>query len=774
MNKIIFLFVLLFININILSADNLTGTITGKVTDEKNNPLEMVYVTLVEQSKSVYTDLDGKFTFTDMPQGNYHLTFSRTGYISKTEEIKLNSVQLAINTILIASLIETTTIDVTSSFDAQDISQSTFSISTLNSRGLIREREQTLSATISKFPGINTISTGIGIGKPVIRGLTSNSVLIIHDGVKHESQQWGDEHSPEISLYDIDRIEILRGPASLIYGSEGIGGVVNIISKPLLFSGSTDKITNYGNIDLSNATVNKEYTGNIMYGIGIKNAGLKGHFGFRNSGNITTPDGSFLVKTLLPNVSDTIQGGTLSNSATKELEGGATFGFSGNFGYVEAGFETFDRKIQMHDPDPLATGNQKLDTKQFELKGNFSLSKVFNLEPIISYQMHSRKEFESSEDLDNNIAFLDWNLKSFQADIRLHNNIKELLSGTVGISVGNMDNKSLGIEKLIPNYNSTSLGIYVSEKYNIEKFTLSGGLRFDSKFLNIKHTVMETNSSGYPSKEIFPDDLRFNAFSGSVGFVYRPYKMFDIFTNMGRGWRAPSEFELYVDGEHEGTNRIERGLKTLNPDNTPPPESSINIDLGVRMRLNNFNLEISVFNNIINDFIYPSPTGVIDSSSNLQIYNIQQDKSTFRGIEYSLQFQPLKFLIISLNGDYVFTNNDATDNPLPFTPPMKNIIEVKLQNESIGLLKNPYISASCRITSSQYNVDPLETTTSGYTLLNMSAGFDITFSKMIASIDLVANNLFDTKYVDHLSRYKTYALNPGRNFSLKLTVPFQF
>jgi iron complex outermembrane receptor protein len=773
MRKIIFLCALIFININVMHAENYSNKISGKVTDENLNPIEMVYVTLIENKQSVYTDSLGNYTFDNLAKGVYHLTFSRTGYISKAETVKLDSDIVNFNLILTASLIETSTIDVTSSFEAQDVSQSVFSISTLNSRAFIKEREQTLSATISKFPGVNTISTGIGIGKPVIRGLTSNSVIVVHDGVKQESQQWGDEHSPEVSLYDIDRIEILRGPASLIYGADGIGGVINIISSPLLYSEESGKMINYGTFDLSNATVNSEYSGNFIYGMGFKDIGFKGHIGFRNSGNIRTPDGELIVRTLTPGVNDTIRGGVLSNSATKEIEGGFNFGYNGKFGNIEAGFENFGRKIQMHDPDPLSTANQRLDTKQLELKGDFLLSRLIKLESVISYQIHSRKEFESSEDLENNAANLYWYLGTFSTDLMLHNNLKDIISGTIGVSIVNMNNKSQGKEKLIPNYNSTSFGVYALEKYNYKNLTLSGGLRYDTKLLNIKSTIIENDAQGNPEKVINPDDLTFNAISGSFGIVYRPDHRIDIFSNIGRGWRAPSEFELYVDGEHEGTNRIEKGLKTLNPDGTVSPESSLNIDLGIRLKLSSFNMEISLFNNIIDNFIYPSPTGIIDSISNLQIYDIKQDKSTFRGIEYSLQFQPVKFLLVSLSGDYVFTKNNATDNPLPFTPPMKNIIEIKFQKENIFELQNPYISASCRITSPQYDVDPLETVTDGYTLFNMSAGFDIAFSKMIASVDITGNNLFNVRYVDHLSRYKTYALNPGRNISLKLTIPFR-
>jgi iron complex outermembrane receptor protein len=250
--------------------------------------------------------------------------------------------------------------------------------------------------------------------------------------------------------------------------------------------------------------------------------------------------------------------------------------------------------------------------------------------------------------------------------------------------------------------------------------------------------------------------------------------MLDIFANVGRGWRSPSEFELYVDGVHEGTNRVERGIITQNADALPKPESSLNIDLGVRARLKNIDAEVSLFSNTVNDFIYPSPTNEIDSASSLPVFNVKQDKSTFRGLEYSVQFQPVNYMLLSLNGDFVLTNNLANNSPLPFTPPMKNIFQIKLQQQQIGILYNPYFKFSVKIVSGQDKVDPLETTTDGYTLFNAGFGMDFVFSKTIASIDFNVDNLADTKYVDHLSRYKSFAMNPGRSFNLRLTVPFQF
>jgi len=768
------LILIIFFSSQIIFADEMYS-IKGTVTDSETNiGVQFASLNIEELSVSTMTDVKGNFEFTNIPQGIYHIIISRTGYKTNTAITDLKENLNALSFKLQKSLIETPTIDVTSSFTPIDISNSTYSLSAISERELTKQRGQVLANTIENIPGLNNISTGVAIGKPVIRGLTSLGVIIVHDGVKHESQQWGDEHAPEVSLYDIDRIEILRGPASLVYGSDAIGGVVNIISKPLQFSTKKNGIF-YGDIDLGGYSVNDQKTGNLTLGYGLSNWGIKGHLGYRSNNNTKTPDGAFAVNTLDPDVKDTILGGRLSNSGATELETGASFGVTGDYGHIDAGFEMFDRDIQMHDFDPLATANQRIRTKQFELSGAFNLSKNLILEPILSYQLHSRKEFESSEDKDLDLAVLNLDLKNFQGDLRLQHVLSKDISGTVGASFTSTKNQTLGFEKLIPNYNSSSFGFYLSEQMQKKYFTVSLGGRFDSKSLNTEYTVFETDTAGEPSKVITPRTLTFDAFTGSLGLVTHPVENIDLFANIGRGWRAPSEFELYVDGEHEGTGRIERGLVTLDSTSNPKPESSWNIDLGLRANFKNISASFSFFNNTINNFIYPSPTGELDSAAMLPVYDIKQNKGLFWGFEYTVLLQPLDFLLLSLNGDYVTAKNDATGNYLPFIPPAKNIIEMKLQEKQLGKsIYNPYVSFSTKIVSAQNNVDPLETPTDGYVLLKAGLGFDFVLSKSIASVDFSVDNLADTKYVDHLSRFKSFAMNPGRSFNLKLSMPFSF
>jgi iron complex outermembrane recepter protein len=766
---IVILFI--FTSNELFSQLSFYGTLKGEVTDSKGNPLEYVNVTLRDMNLAVLTGESGDFVFLRVPDGNHLLDFKRNGYETKSININVTSGDTVLKVSLEESLIETGVIDVTSSFNAVDVSKSTFSITELAGRNLTRSRSQNLAETIQNIPGVNNISTGSGIGKPVIRGLSSQSVLIVHDGVKQESQQWGDEHGQEISLFDLERIEILRGPASLIYGSDGIGGVVNVISKPVELSYKNTPLF-YGNAVFGGFSVDRQIFGNLTLGAGFKNFGIKGHFGYRKSGDITTPDGTFLVNTV--DGEKIINGGKLFNSGSNEISGGVNFGTGGKYGIINFGFETISREIQIHeDPqeDSLATPNQKISSTQFSADGSFNLGNKLIIEPVLSYQFQSRKEFESAEDKSLNREALFLKLGTLDASVKLHHEIIKRLDGTIGVSFNHQKNETLAEEKLIPNYSAYVYGVYLLEKYSLDNFSFSAGVRFDSKKLNTEQTVFESDSNGLVTKEVLSQQINFNALSGSVGLVFSPIESVSIYANLGRGWRPPSEFELFVDGVHEGTGRYERGILTNNPNAAPRSESSLNLDAGLRLNYKKVNIQVSFFHNTVENFIYPAPAG--DTIDGHPVFDIVQDRSNFYGYEYSLQYQPVKWLMVSLNGDFVHTKNTASNNPLPFTPPMKNIFEAKFQKSAIGKLLNPYIRLGAKIVSAQNSVDPLESTTRGYTLLSGGLGFDFEFAKSIASVDFSMDNIGDIKYTDHLSRYKGYALNPGRSFNIQITIPFR-
>ena len=773
MKSLRLLFLILISLISVKSYSQ-TSSLSGTLYTVEEKTIPYANLTLQELSIQTTSDAKGKYSFVSVPFGDYHITITRDGYTNKTISISLITKEVKYDIVMIKSLFETPTIDVTGSFTPVDISNTTFSVTSISARTLSKIRGENIASTIQNIPGINNFSTGNSIGKPVIRGLTSQSVLVVQDGVKHESQQWGDEHAPEISLFDLDRIEILRGPASLMYGADGIGGVINIISKPIMFSSKNKHVT-YGNLDLNGYSMNSEGAGNLMLGIGKQNFGMKGFAGYRKGGNIKTPDGEIIINT--PSGENIIQGGKLYNSNNQEFEGGAKLGYKGKFGIINAEYLNFNRELQLHNnpaEDPYASPNQKLVTNHYEVSGIFYINEKLQLEPVLSYETHSRKEFESIETKNFNIPSLDLFLKTLISDLKLNHYLSKEISGSVGLSFDVQNNQTLGTEKLIPNYSANNFGIYVMEKMEKKYFTVSLGGRFDTKTENIKETVFETDEYGNPLKVIPTNNFNFNSFSGSAGLVYKPVSSLDIFSNIGSGWRPPSEFDLYADGVHEGTGRFDVGLITQDLSAIPDPERSLNLDLGARIRTEYVNAELSFFSNKVNNFIYPAPTGEIDSSSSLPVYNINQASSSFIGYEYNIQIQPINWAIISFLGDFVKTKNKATSEPLPFTPPAKNIISLKFQRGNLGSVYNPYINFTTKIVSSEDEVYPLEVPTEGYTLLSAGLGFDIVLSKAIASVDFNVSNLGNLKYTDPMSRFRYYAMAPGRSYNLKFTIPFQF
>jgi iron complex outermembrane receptor protein len=747
----------------------------GKVSDEHGSPLEYANVTLQQLNMTSVTGAGGYYEFANIPAGKYLVTAKRTGYQTKSFYVELLNQDVELDFVLTETLIETPEIEVTASFKPSKIEEVPVSVTSLEGKSLIKEKSQTLARTIADVPGVSNLSTGNSVGKPVIRGLTSNAVIIVKDGVKQESQQWGDEHGSEIDLADVERIEILRGPSSLLYGADGIGGVINIVSKSLLFGNK--KPVYYGELNTGGFSVNRLLSGGLRLGAGLRNFGVSGHLELLRSGNVRTPEGTFVVQT--PEGERTISGGELSNSASDEIRGGLRLGFNGNFGTANASVEGSLKHLQIHeDPvqEPGATPNQRVLDGQFQINGIFNLNKNLKLEPVFSYSLNSRKEFESAEQRDVNNPSIDLGLGTYEAATTIHHEFKDNVSGSTGAMFVFQRNRTLGEEKLIPNYNSLAFGIYHLQRYKVGKFTFSAGLRFDRKQEVIKHTVFDSG------KVVNDQTLSFNAFSGSIGGSFSPIEPINLFANLGSGWRPPSEVELFVDGVHEGTGRYEVGIRTTNPGVKVNPEQSINLDAGVRLNYKIFAAEITVFHNLLNNFIYPARTGryfiqidpeTQDTTAILPVFQISQARSVFLGYEYRVQIQALRWLTFSVSGDYVRTRNDATGSPLPFTPSAKNIVELRLQGRKLGRVNNPYLSFKAKFVSPQNRVDLLEAKTNGYTLLTAGAGAEFLIGKSIVSADFSVDNLLDTKYVDHLSRYRYYALNPGRSFNLKISMPFQ-
>jgi iron complex outermembrane receptor protein len=269
-----------------------------------------------------------------------------------------------------------------------------------------------------------------------------------------------------------------------------------------------------------------------------------------------------------------------------------------------------------------------------------------------------------------------------------------------------------------------------------------------------------------PDLNVEAQTRNYSSVTGSLGLVYRASEPLAFTINVGKGWRAPSAFELFVDGVHEGTVQYLIGDRTLKN------EQSLNVDLSARYATNRVQTELTFFQNRIANYIFASPTGDVDSASGFQKYLLKQADATLLGIELSLQAQVTEWLILSGGFDYLRGTNDQNEKPLPLTPSNRFKAGAKLTVGSMGSILNPYVSVNVKTISSQKRVEEFETPTAGYTLFDIGAGGEIAIGSSRANVDVSVENLFDKAYRDHLNRFKAYALNPGRNIALKVSVPF--
>ena len=590
---------------------------------------------------------------------------------------------------------------------------------------------------ISHQPGVSQLTTGGSISKPIIRGLGYNRVVVMSDGVRQEGQQWGDEHGVEVDGNSVNSVEILKGPASLMYGSDAMAGVVILHQQPTLAEGEMK------------ANVTSEYqTNNGLFAYHLQMAGNQKGFVW---------DASFSDK--MAHAYKNKYDGYVPGSQFRERAGRLMLGVNKGWGHSRLTWTAYhltpgivegerDAQTGELEHEDGWTGHQYSKSLPFQQVKHYKLvwDNSLNLssgylKALIGYQQNRRQEFEESMD-DYELYF---KLHTLTYDLRYVTN--EFDGWKLSTGIGGMYQKSgnEGEEYLIPDYRLFDFGLYATATKQLgDRWTLNGGVRYDHRHLH-----------GYELME--DDELRFTDFSrhfngltGSIGAVLNVSDNLNLKMNIARGFRTPNMSELASNGVHEGSVRYELGNQQLKS------EYSLQADLGLDFTSRYVSAQLALFANRINNYIFT--------------HRVAEEKE--EGYKY-----------------------------LPFTPAPKWSSELKweLSHHSHptiahhhttdaahrSLLNNLYVAAGldCFLKQSHiYGADDTETETPGYALLSLSAGTDLQLhGKKVAEFYFTADNLLDKAYQNHLSRLK-YAdenavtgrrgvYNMGRNITFKVVIP---
>jgi iron complex outermembrane receptor protein len=713
------------------------AAVIGQVTDSAGAPIASARVALVELNRATTTDDSGRYRLSDVPTGTWSLSVSQIGFKPVVRRLTVGEGDVTVNVSLTRTRIELPSIQVTASPIATTSLTSPQPLGVLTEGDLQLAPAQSLGQTLEHLPGLRNLSTGNGIGKPVIRGLTSNRVLVLENGSRVESQQWGDEHGPNVDASDAERVEVIRGPQSVLYGSDALGGVVNVITRPL-----PEALERPAFVDAS-AVAGFSSNGSAPEG-SLALEGASGGFGWRlggmgrTSGDVRTPAGD------------------LSNSGAGNYNLRGAAGWHAGWGTITGDLAWRDEKVEIHeDPaeEPGATPFQRIGDLRARGTVNLALGSS-RVDVIGGWQQNRRREFEEAG---TDEVALGLTSRTGTLETHFHHAPLGPLVGTLGLSLTRSEVSTFGEELLVPESRDLALGLFVFEQTELGRWTLTAGARFDARTLEV---------SAEPGLGTPDDERDWTALTGSLGLLYRVSEPMAVVLNLGRGYRAPSAFELYANGVHEGTVRFERGDPTLEE------EISFNADLALRLQAGAVSAEAGVFHNRIADYIFPDPTGLVDPASGLQIYDYVQGDSRLVGVEVSADVHPSAWLHLRAGADYTEGDNLDTDQPLPFVAPFRAQLTGRADLPDRGALLDPYVWLGGEANSRQTRLDPDDFAPAGYGLLNAGLGFRLGVGTTPLQVDVVARNLLDHRYRSFLSRYKAYADDPGRNVTIRVRAGF--
>jgi iron complex outermembrane receptor protein len=736
---------LALVTANVFAQHTLKGNIKDKQT---SITIAFANIYFPELEIGTMSDENGDFEFIDLPNGTYKLIVSVLGFETYSKQINLPfktslNVELSSSAIEMEEVIISTPFHKLQSDNVMKVEQK--KMSDLKANGLV-----TLSEAITAIPGVESISTGQSIGKPVIRGLSSNRVLVYAQGIRLENQQFGDEHGLGLNDAGVESIEVIKGPASLLYGSDALGGVLYI--NPERFASI--------NTSKSDASVN--YFTNTQ--------GYNTNVGYKTS----SENFKFIIRGSLAKHADyKANSYRVTNTRFNERDLKTTFGFqNSNF---KTAFRYNINSSELGLPEGIGVQNtnttpllpsQKINNHIFSSKSTVFF-KDSRLDFNIGYTYNDRKEFEEHHDHDEDEneedhdeteedhdeheeevleAALHMKLKTFNYDVKY--NLPEIgkFETIVGVQGMNQTNTNYGEELLIPNAITNDVGVFATSHIHFEKADVQLGARFDNRKINL---IEGFNKS-------------FNSFNGAVGVKTNLSENIVTRLNLATGFRAPNLAELASDGTHEGTNRYEIGNENLNS------EQNFQTDFSLEFKNEHIEVFANAFYNKINNYIFLSPNGDVINDDPVYVY-LQEDANLYGG-EFGFHFHPHPLDWLHLESSFeTVTGKQENDNYLPLIPAntIRNTIRVEYNTKQFT---DGYAFITYQTKLDQNNVSEFETSTKGYSLLSAGLGATIELFRNDLSISLSGNNITNKVYVNHLSRLKSDGIaNMGRNFTLGLS-----
>lgn len=745
MQKRVLVYILFITTLASFAQVTLKGTI---YKDSSGLVVPNVMVSIAELNLVTLTNKDGLYQLKNIPKGQYTVMYKLLGYQTNILSVNLKDTAEVKDVFLTPSFLQYPEVVVYGTNNSSN-EKTANTISSIDVNSMRLEGALNLSDGIAKIPGISQLSTGAGISKPVIRGLYGNRIQTVLYGLRFDNQQWQDEHGLGLSDVGIDRVEIIKGAASLLYGSEAMGGVINIIEEK---SAPVNTIK----ADFSTRVFTNTY-GNAT-DVGVKGATQKINWRVRfgEDSHADYSDGN--NKRVL-------------NSRFGGYYGKAGFGFNlkkwisqNNYMYTKSNFGFLMDPIQLLDPadDRLSRDfsrpHHTVNLNVFSSQNSFFL-KASKLKVNVGFQNNNRQEQEGGNKISLNMI-----LNSAITNIVWTKLINEKTEINIGTQDFYQTNTNIGSRTIIPDAITMESSGFTYIKSTLKQFIIEGGLRYDYRHIQTFATGSINTDPTSPGTKILPFTKDYNALNGSLGISWFQEKHWNIKTNFSSGYRSGNLAELSSNGLHEGTYRYEIGNTNLKI------EQNLCTDLLVSYKARSFNVSAATYYNHFFNYIYLAPSD--QEYIGFRIFNYLQQDATIQGVELMADIHPQQISWFNWISSYSYVDGTLDNgNNLPFIAAPKLNSDIKLSFKNNKKISEFSVKPGVTYVFKQDRPGDFETSTPDYYLINAAASITIKNPKNIILLSVTGNNLLNQVYYDHLSRFKYYGIyNIGRNISLNFKI----
>ena len=767
------------------------SVISGTLHDYNHQPLIGVTVFIKELKTGTTTDLNGKYFFSKLCKGDYTLIFKHLGYKSREVRIHIDADQIKYDLELEDDAIHLEEVSIEQKKLTPEETQ-TQALVSIDEATLAKNSGGNLGESLKSITGVSVLQTGPTIAKPVIHGLHSNRILVLNNGIRQEEQQWGAEHANAIDPFIANNLSVVKGAATVRYGSDAVGGVV-LVNPPRLmkekgFNGSVQAL---GISNGRGGAASAMLEGGIVNGLGWRVQGT-----YKLLGDAETPDY------------------ILSNTGVKEFNYSAALGWQKEKYGIEVFFSRFNTKMgilrsahigglndlerALVSPQPLFIEDftydinnpkQELTHQLIKTNAYLQVPKLGKFEAVYAFQFNDRKEFDIRRGGRSDKPALFLELGTHTMDLILHHKPFGNIQGSIGIQSIiqrniNEDLAERGVRPLIPNYRSYSGSVFWIERYVKDSWELEAGFRYDYRHQSIKKRDFD--------QTLLTPEFDYHMVSGNIGFIYTINSKWSFRTNLSSALRPPSVAELFSEGLHHGVGAIEEGNSNLDIEKAYKGISTI------RYQNHKLNFEVSPFYNYIENYIYLEPREVrLTIRGAFPVFRYNQNNAVFWGSDISLSYEITPFLTFSSKASLLQAKNVSQNSNLPFIPSnqfennltlhwsqwkkfkdiyftfqVQNITRQSRAPEVFTITQVRAILGDDQLSLTESTFDFIEAP-EGYALLNINMGTNISLGKQDFGIHFSIQNLLNNSYRDYMNRFKYFADDRGRNFTLRLRYSFQ-